>query len=143
MKILQITPSLYNGGGEIFAFQLSEALANRGHDVRLLSVTEPDPRSPLFQRLSSAPFDFVSLNKVSGRGVDFRIPFKIFKNVLNWKPDVIHTHLRALAYSSLATPLAGAKFHTVRSLAQQECSRNTQKLYRLLFRAVWKTVAIS
>lgn len=140
---MQVTPSLYNGGGEIFAFQLSEALANRGHDVCLVSVTEPDPRSPLFERLKTAPFEFISLDKRSGNGVDLRIPFRILGRTLAWKPEVIHTHLRALAYSLFSTPVAGAKFHTVHSLAEKESSSRTRVLYGHLFSLGWNPVAIS
>lgn len=143
MQILQITPSLYNGGGEIFAFQLSETLAQHGHHVRLLSVTEPDPRSPLIRRLNSAPFEFISLGKKSGTGVDLRIPFGIRASAQTWKPDIIHTHLRALAYSLLLTPESAIKFHTVHSIASKECSRNTRILYKALFSTGWQPVAIS
>lgn len=140
---MQVTPSLYNGGGEIFAFQLSETLANRGHDVCLVSVTEPDPRSPLFERLKTAPFEFVSLDKQSGNGVDLKIPFRILGRALAWKPEVVHTHLRALAYSFFLTPLGARKFHTVHSLADKECSKTTQRLYARLFGLGWGAVAIS
>lgn len=143
MRILQVTPSLYNGGGEIFAFQLAETLSRRGHNVQLLSVTEPDSRSPLIRRLDSAPFEFVSLGKRSGGGVDLRIPFRIRTSAQAWKPDIVHTHLRALAYSLLLTRVSAVKFHTVHSMANKECSRNIRILYRALFGAGWQPVAIS
>ena len=121
MKILQVTPSLYNGGGEIFAYQLSEALAKRGHSVKLISITEPDKRSPLTRKLQSASFDFLSLGKKAGAGLDLSIPFRLYSEAYSWKPDVVHTHLRALAYSVFVTRLKALKFHTVHSLAEKEC----------------------
>lgn len=143
MRILQVTPSLYSGGGETLAFQLSEALVRDGHEVMLLSIAEPDPDSPLVQRLGGSKFEFKSLLKVNGGGFDPSIPYKIFDCARAWSPDVVHTHLRALAYSSLMTALSVRKIHTVHSLADKECGRVIQKLYWPLFRLGWAPVSIS
>lgn len=143
MRILQVTPSLYSGGGETLAFQLSEALVRDGHEVMLLSIAEPDADSPLFQRLAGSKFEFKSLLKVNGAGFDPSIPYKIVDCARAWAPDVVHTHLRALAYSSLITALNVRKIHTVHSLAEKECGWMVRKLYWALFRLGWDPVSIS
>lgn len=143
MRILQITPSLYNGGGEIFAFQLSDALARRGHEVKLFSLAEPSADSVLAPRLKTAPFEFSAVRRLNGSGLDLSIPSKIHAEVKSWKPDVVNTHLRSLFYSGFAIQHKCKKFHTVHNMADKECSKTIRVLYRTLFRMNWQPIAIS
>jgi glycosyltransferase involved in cell wall biosynthesis len=140
---MQITPSLATGGGEIFSFHLSEALVRRGHDVMLLSICEPDKTSILYDLLDGVSFEFVSLGKTNGGGFSPSIPFKIRSMVRSWKPDIVNTHLRALAYSVLLTNSKIGKFHTIHNLAEKEEGAHLRRLYGLQVRMGWNQIAIS
>ncbi|WP_331454285.1 glycosyltransferase [Thauera sp. SWB20] len=84
-----------------------------------------------------------SLDKQSGAGVDLKLPFRLERLARQWKPDVVHTHLRALSYASLLTFRSYKKFHTIHSLAEKECSAKVRFFQRILFALGWVPVAIS
>lgn len=143
MRILQIVPSLNTGGAEIFAFQLSLALKKLGHSVMFVSINKPEPDCIRHAQLLAAGITYVSLEKVSGAGPNLTVPLKLRKLARNWQPDVIHTHLRALAYSSLILWTRSAKFHSVHNLAKKEANASTRALYFLLFCLGWQPVGIT
>ena len=143
MRIMHITPSLNTGGAEIFSFQLCEALERRGHKVILLSISEPTKDDVLFERLKRAKFEFISLGKISGNGPSLKVPFQIRSIVKEWKPAIVNTHLRALAYSVLVPGGEIDRFHTVHSMAKKEAGMHLRKLNQLQFWRGWKPIAIS
>lgn len=130
MKILQILPDLYVGGAQSFTVSLCNELA-KNHDVTLCVLFPVDENTFMLPRLSPS-VKLISLNKKVG--LDFGIFFKIFKIVQKGDYDVVHTHLRALFYTSLTLILLRPKlFHTVHNMADKETGKMQRKIYNLLF----------
>ncbi|MDN2658005.1 glycosyltransferase [Cobetia sp. 14N.309.X.WAT.E.A4] len=140
---MQIVPSLYNAGGEIFSVQLSIALAELGHEVKLVSIAEVNEDNYLLKQILRSEIQFESLKKKNGSGINMSIPFRLVNIVKNWKPDIIHTHLRALPYSIFLTKYKSKKFHTVHNVADKESGSKVRLLNKLLFKLGWCPVAIS
>jgi len=118
MKILQITPSLINGGAERFIVDLSNKISLNGHDVTLISL-----EGKLINDLSSeihSKVNLVRLNKK--RGFDFNCFKTISETIYKNEFDIIHTHTRSLNYvNPLCLMKVKAKFiHTIHNDAQKE-----------------------
>ena len=118
MKILEIIPQLSQGGGERFTVDLCNELAKR-HDVTLVVLHSID-RTGFFAKEINPDIKLISMNKPSG--IDFKLLFQLWRLIRREKPDVVHTHLRAIIYCLLAfTFPSKIKFiHTVHSDAGKE-----------------------
>lgn len=130
MKILQILPDLNVGGAQSFTVSLCNELAKK-NDVTLCVLFPVDENTFMLPRLSPS-VKLISLDKKVG--LDFGIFFKIFKIILKGDYDVVHTHLRALFYTSLALMTLRPKvFHTVHNMADKETGNIQRKIYKILF----------
>ncbi len=132
MKVLQLIPSLNSGGGEKFTIDLCNSLSF-SCDVSLCvlyNVTE----NMIFAENLNSKVNLTELGK--SKGFDFMLIYRIYKLIKREKPDIIHTHLRALTY--LLPILFLSKLHcvhTIHNLAQQEePSLIMRKLRRWFYR---------
>ncbi len=130
MKIIQLIPNLSTGGAEKFCIELSNELAKE-HDVILCTLFPVDEQMFLARQISD-DVRLISLDKKLG--LDWRVFVKIYRLLQEEKPDVVHTHLRALFYASLGV-LSGKFrfFHTVHNIAEKETSPLYQKIYYFYF----------
>lgn len=118
MKILQITPSLINGGAERFIIDLCNELSFNGQDVTLISL-ERQKKNDLTNELSCS-IKLIRLNKK--KGFDFKCLLDLNKIIFNQKFDIIHTHTRALNYlNPFNFLILKSKFiHTIHNSAVKE-----------------------
>ncbi len=100
MKILQIITRNELRGAEVFAAQLSENLASRGHQVTLAALYSPDEGA---MRLHADNVEQVELNgKRKGR-VEPNLLYRLIQLIRRFRPDVIQANAsHALKYAVAA-----------------------------------------
>ena len=132
MRILHIIPSMHMGGAEKFALDLTNELAkDNSNEVYLCSIDKVGQNLILAKQVSRK-VQLISLGKTTSYSIG--VLFKIVKLIKTLKPDVVHTHLRALPYASLGIILNRVPtIHTIHNLAQKETTHPMQKLHQVLF----------
>ncbi len=132
MRILHIIPSMHMGGAEKFAVDLANELTTEGmNTIYLCSIDKIDETSILAKQVSSK-VTLLSLNKTTGYSV--AIVLKLYSLLKDIKPDIVHTHLRALTYASFALVVNRVPtIHTIHNLAHKETTKNIQKVHKILF----------
>ena len=98
MKILEIIPQLSSGGGERFVVDLCNELSKE-HDVTLMVLHSLD-KVDFYLKEVSNNVRVVSMNK--RMGLDIGLLFRVYRYIRREKPDVVHTHLRAIMYIAFA-----------------------------------------
>ena len=143
MKILQVIPYFCFGGAETMCENLTYALRNLGHEVRVVSLY-PE-RTPISERMERSGVFIRYLDKKLG--MDLSMVPKLAKILKEEKPDAVHTHLDVIKYTVAAARLAGVKkcVHTVHNVADQEAEGRVQKIINgFYFRHGWSVpVALS
>lgn len=122
MKIAIISPSLHMGGGEKFAVELANELANnKNNKVTLCIISKIHQEMILLQSIHKN-VHLVSMQK--DNGFDYKILFKLEKFLKINKFDLVHTHLRGLRYTSWSIlRLKHIKYiHTFHTLVREEAS---------------------
>lgn len=128
MKIIQVIPHLGSGGAERLTVDLCNRLVEVGHSV-ILCVLNP----------LKSPYDFF-LKQVDDRvyikcfdkslGFSLKVLVKLTVFIIKQKPDIVHSHLRALPYCSIADTFFTKGVHTVHSEASVEASRGINRIVR-------------
>ena len=143
MKILQVIPYFCFGGAETMCENLTYALRDLGHEVRVVSLY-PE-RTPISERMERSGVPIRYLDKKLG--MDLSMVPKLAEILKEEKPDVVHTHLDVIKYTVAAARLAGVKkcVHTVHNVADQEAEGRVQKIINgFYFRHGWSVpVALS
>lgn len=108
MRILQIVPSLIRGGAERLVLNLTKELEEKGHDVKIFVLHDDN----LYTSLNSKTEVVVTPAKVSysllGSGTS---DTEAFDNaVLEFDPDVIHSHLIEAEFISRHRPFKKAVY---------------------------------
>lgn len=112
-------PQLSSGGAERFTVDLCNELVRMGHEVVLVVLHKMEGNSFYLQDIDKR-VRVVSMNK--RMGADLMLPLRIVKLVKQEKPDVVHTHLRAIVYDGLEACASRSVMHchTVHNAASQE-----------------------
>lgn len=122
MKILEIIPQLGSGGAERFTVDLCNELVKMGHDVSLIQFFPLDkPEYAFYLHELNSKVNIISLNKKNG--LDISLYGKLLNLIKKIKPDIVHSHVRAIFYLPLAIVQLHKKirfFHTVHSDAAKE-----------------------
>jgi glycosyltransferase involved in cell wall biosynthesis len=134
MRIVEIIPQLSSGGAERFTVDLCNCLAE-SHHVKLI-VFHSLETCGFFAGELSPKVQLVVMNKKTG--FDFSLLGRLRSEVLEFRPDVVHTHLRAIMYVAPLLCRQGKIrfFHTVHSDAAKEAGR---RLDRMVRRVAFKT----
>lgn len=137
MKIIEIIPQLSSGGAERFTVDLCNKLAE-DNEVTLV-VFHSITKAGFYENELSDRVKLISLHKK--KGIDILLIFKINRIINKIKPDIIHTHLRAIIYIIIASLLIYKPkyFHTIHNSAEKEAGDRFNKLIRYyLFK--WKKI---
>ena len=128
MKILEIIPQLSSGGAERFVIDLCNELSKE-HEI-VLVVLHNINNHGFFRKELSEHVRLVSMNKRPG--MDFRLFFRLRKLIRKERPDIVHTHLRAITYCLFAfLKPSNIKFiHTVHNDAKKEAGNGISKWCR-------------
>ncbi len=118
MKILEIITQFGIGGAERFCLDLSNELSGK-NDV-IICVFHPIEESFHYYQEISPNVKVICMNKK--KGFDIFMPFRIFKLIFQERPEIVHSHLSAILYSSMSSLLFRQIkfFHTVHNAAKQE-----------------------
>ena len=105
-------------------------LKKRNHNV--LAVSLYGDRTKITDRLLNSEIEVRFLNKK--KGLDISIFEKLHRIIIEFRPDVIHTHLYALKYAAIARGWSKIPvIHTLHSIAEKECSHIDKKINRVLY----------
>jgi glycosyltransferase involved in cell wall biosynthesis len=139
---MQVLPNLGLGGAERMVVNLSQRLDPARFETRLISLF--DGQSDELEREARQ-----AIREVRGLGkrlgVDVRMFSRFDREVAEYRPHVIHTHLYVLRYTILTTrvrrpPLA---VHTVHNVASREVDWAGRILNRIAFRSWVRPVAVA
>lgn len=141
MKIIQIIPNFGFGGAEIMCENLCYELTGLGHEVIVISLY--NYHSEISNRIEKRGIPIIYLKK--HLGPDLRIICKLKKILKKINPDIIHTHLSAVLYSTPATLSMKSikKIHTVHNMADKELIGFRQKLNYFNYKLGVVPVALS
>lgn len=129
MKIVQLVYSLCLGGAEKFVVDLSNQLAEDGHEVTicmLLKADSDDDRLLYNKQFVSPKVKFKSLGFLRGFSLDKS--YKVIRYMMSIKPDIIHCHLNVIPYL-YGLHLFDNKikiYHTLHSIAQKTVQKGLQ-----------------
>lgn len=128
MKILEIIPQLSSGGGERFVVDLCNNLACT-NDV-VLVVLHPLDKGGFYLNDVSAKVRVISLNKKTG--LDSGLAYRVYKLIRQERPDIVHTHLRAILYLPLSLLFYSKAryYHTVHNDAEKEAGDTISTMLR-------------
>lgn len=132
MKIFEYIPQLNSGGGERFTIDLCNELSKR-HNVTLC-ISHPIDSYGFYKEEISPRIKIICLNKK--KGLDWRLPFRLYNFLRKEQPDIVHTHLSAIVYIVLSALLLSKTrfFHTIHSAADKESGNRIEtKIRRFLF----------
>jgi glycosyltransferase involved in cell wall biosynthesis len=128
MKIIEVIPSLYLGGAQTMCLDLCDYLVSSGNEVTLLVFFDGGVER-FTKRIENAPYKTIFLHKK--RGFSFRFVNKLASVILSLNPDIIHTHLSAIAYICFAKALKRFPvFHTIHN----EAGKENNPIYRALLK---------
>ena len=145
MKIIQLMLSLVSGGGERFVVDLSNELANEGHDVTICILRDNNVEPFGFNKQfinSNVKFHSLKLSP----GFSFSKVIKVCKYINAQQPDILHCHLNVIPYI-FPIALLNRKikiFHTLHNVAEKTCGGNRQrKLNHFFYKRFIQPVTIS
>jgi glycosyltransferase involved in cell wall biosynthesis len=130
-KVLIVTPSLIQGGGQKFVVDLAKTLDKSKYQVKLL-VYYKESNSVFDQAVIDNNIDALYLDKKVG--LDFSFFAKVRKVLKEYKPDVIHSNLDTMLYLLPFYKRGQIKIHTVHNMAEKE----SVKLQRLVRNIAYK-----
>ncbi len=132
MKILHILPDLSTGGAQKFCIDLCNELAKDSTlDVTICSIDKIGEHNMIMYNSISSNVKFISLNKDSKNPF---IIFKVAKMILKERPDIVHTHLKALLLSSFGLLISRVPdVHTIHTVAHKETTKGRLKYYKILY----------
>ena len=133
--IMQVIPSMNEGGAERFVVDLCNALSEKDSvEVHLVLFFDLNEHMFLSKEINSS-VHVHTLGKTLG--FDYKVLYRFSSLVNNIKPDIINTHLGAFEYTLLARIKNSSIrfFHTLHSDAFKECvSSKKRKLRRLFYK---------
>lgn len=135
MKVLQILPSLQNGGAERFVCELTNELVNEYHIPCDIAIMYEASSTEGFKKLLKN-ISCICLRK--NKGFDVGYLFRLYNFIRKNRYNVVHAHLNAITYLILsAFLLPRVKFvATIHSDAYFEASNKVDRfIRRILFRS--------
>ncbi|MDN4495140.1 glycosyltransferase [Ureibacillus aquaedulcis] len=132
ITIAMVLPSLKIGGGQKIAIDIANSLDSRRFNVIFIIIEEEANTS--FEKNICEKFDVAFLRKE--KGFSIKTIFRLMKVLRRQKVDVVHVHLRALIYTSLATLFTkvNTRIYTVHSIAQHDGGGYLRFLYKVAFK---------
>jgi glycosyltransferase involved in cell wall biosynthesis len=146
VKILQITYSLSSGGAERLSVELSNQLAEMGHEVYLCVIRDLSEAEHNFYLPELLPSVSI-INLKIPKGFSFRYFSALYRTIAEVCPDVVHSHLNIIRYVFFIRPFfPRLRFvHTIHNDAPKEVDSRLEWLVcRTFFSKHWiEAVTIS
>lgn len=137
MRVAHVVLSLDMGGQERLVVRMAKALAARGHEVHVVTLS---PGGALREELADLP-----VHEVAKRpGLDRTLYARLFALFRELRPDVVHTHNAVpLEYAAPAARLARVRRRVHTKHGHIPYSRAARLLARAASRCVHRFVAVS
>ena len=142
LKIALVIPTLGRGGAERLVTQLANALSS-GNEVHLFVLFRT---KDIIEHVNNPLVKITFLGELRNKA---QVYFRLNRALIKFKPNVLHTHLSAVAYVIPASIWLriniGAKcFHTLHNIATHDSPGVLRLIYRVVFRSkAFEPIAIS
>lgn len=132
-KVLVVLPELETGGGQRLALSIAQRMSPQDLQVRIL-ILYPRCNNLLEKTADELGLDVQYLHKKQGVSPECMI--EICRAIRQFKPDVIHAHLRVMPYLLLPMCLSKVplRYYTVHNLAEKDASGIKRSILRFAFR---------
>jgi len=132
-KVLVVLPELETGGGQRLALSIAQRMSPQDLQVRIL-ILYPRCNNLLEKTADELGLDVQYLHKKQGVSPECMI--EIYRAIRQFKPDVIHAHLRVMPYLLLPMCLSKVplRYYTVHNLAEKDASGIKRCILRFAFR---------
>jgi len=140
MKIVEIIPALASGGAERFVVDLCNEVS-KTNDVTLVVLHKIEGEKAFYVNQLSNRVKVISLGK--RYGVDFYMLWRVYKCTRDIRPDIVHTHVRAIVYSLLLVFTNVHWFHTIHSEASKEAGGFVSRAVRQILFRTKRTIPIT
>ena len=132
MKIFEIVPTLFSGGGEKLVVELSNELALKRHDVTLVTLYDKSNSSILEESVKTNLVKRIELHK--HKGLDLNCYLRLLLLIKKEKPDIVHAHTSAIMYLFIPALFYRScrYFATKHSEAKREAGKLLAKWSRII-----------
>ena len=130
MKILQVIPTLGQGGAEHFTVELTNELVKLGYECDIVTLFEITKDNDIFRELNRKVYHY-SLKKK--KGFDIKCYIRLYQLIKEGGYDVVHAHIGAIPYTLLSAVLLRKKirfYATIHSEARREAGKSIMKWSR-------------
>lgn len=124
MKVLEVIPTLGQGGAEHFVAELSIELKRMGIECDVVTLFDVEKTNDLLVQIQNEDIKTYSLHKKDG--FDLSVFYSLVKLIKKGHYNVVHAHVGAIKYVLLAAfVLPGVKFFaTLHSEASREAGKS-------------------
>jgi len=142
IKVLHIVPMMGPGGAERVAVDIIRGLNRERFEAAIISIWHRIG-CELEHLLDDLGMQVSYLGK--GWGFDVRTYLRLHRELRNYGPDIVHTHLHVLRYAlpSLLFLKQTCSLHTVHNLAEREIEPRARFIQRYAFKHGVVPVAVS
>lgn len=130
IKIMMVVPAIGTGGGEKVAITIARHINHDRYKMLMVSLY-PQQKTIYEQDIVEGNINLKYLNKHGG--FDFSVIKELKKAIIEFKPDIIHTHLYVVPYVLLAAPRKIKKYHTVHNIAEKEAEGLLRVFMRIAY----------
>lgn len=117
IKVMMIVPAIGTGGGEKVAITIARYIDRKRFELQMVSLYSH--QDTIYEKeIKEGNINLKYLNKHGG--FDFSVIKELKKEIAEFQPDIIHTHLYVVPYVLLAAPRKMIKLHTVHNIAEKE-----------------------
>lgn len=132
MKILQVIPTLGQGGAEHFTVELTNELVKLEYECDIVTLFDITKDNDLLGELNEKVHHY-SLKKK--KGFDIKCYMRLYQLIKKGGYDVVHAHIGAIPYILLSSVLLRNKvgfYATIHSEARREAGQSIMKWSRFL-----------
>lgn len=132
MKILQVIPTLGQGGAEHFTVELTNELINQGCKCDVVTLFDVNSDNDLLKKLSVKTCHYSLQKKI---GFDIKCSKRLYRLIKAKKYDIVHAHIGAIPYILLSSILLKKSVRfvaTIHSEARREAGSSIMKWSRFL-----------
>ena len=119
MKVMLVIPTLRAGGAESVVVSLANELSKKINTTLIVVTMFKDVETDYFVSSLDGTIELISLDIPLKSKL--KVIFKLYRIFAKYKPDIVHTHLTSLFYSSIPAGLLNISLiHTVHTIPKIE-----------------------
>ena len=132
-RVMVVLPELDTGGGQRIALEIVRNIRREDATIQVLSLY-PRQGTILEEMADKEGIDVRYLNKKPGFSPGVGV--QIYRAIRDFRPDVIHAHLRVMPYLLVPMCLCGVprRYYTVHNLADKDARGIKRRILKFAFR---------